>query len=132
VILYHGRRRLATVNVTSNPTAERIARQVTEAFPWDETPGHLVRDRAFVRAYTRRIHAMGIRVHPSFKSIPDEEGTEIRILPAHRGNSLTRTGHPRFSGARGDRPWAAHVWQFRASLQRIGNVGDWLADVPVI
>jgi hypothetical protein len=40
VILRHARRRLATVSVTSNPTAEWIAGQVTDAFPWDEAPPH--------------------------------------------------------------------------------------------
>jgi hypothetical protein len=35
VILRHARRRLVTVSVTSNPTAEWIAGQVTDAFPWD-------------------------------------------------------------------------------------------------
>ena len=66
VILHHGRRRLVRIAVTSNPTAEWIAGQVTEAFPWDEAPRHLIRDRdgAFSAAYTRRIHAMGIRDHP--------------------------------------------------------------------
>jgi hypothetical protein len=35
VILRHARSRLVTINVTSNPTAEWIAGQVTDAFPWD-------------------------------------------------------------------------------------------------
>jgi len=49
--------------VTNNPTAEWIAAQVTDAFPWDEAPLHLIRDRdgAFGPAYIRRIRAMGIR-----------------------------------------------------------------------
>src|SRR5215469_2105505 len=40
--------------------------QVTEGFPWNEAPKHLLRDRdgAFGTAYTRRIRAMGIRDHP--------------------------------------------------------------------
>ena len=38
VILGHLRRRLVRVSVTTNPTAEWIAGQVTEAFPWDEAP----------------------------------------------------------------------------------------------
>jgi hypothetical protein len=35
--------------VTRNPTAEWLARQITEAFPWDTTPEYLIRDndRAF-------------------------------------------------------------------------------------
>jgi len=45
VILRHARRRLVTISVTSNPTAEWIAGQVTDAFPWDEAPRRLIRDR---------------------------------------------------------------------------------------
>ena len=45
VILRHERRRLVWINVTANPTAEWIARQITEAFPWDEAPEYLIRDR---------------------------------------------------------------------------------------
>jgi hypothetical protein len=45
VILRHARRRLVRISVTSNPTAEWIAGQVTDAFPWDEAPRHLIRDR---------------------------------------------------------------------------------------
>jgi hypothetical protein len=62
VILRHARRRLVSIKVTNNPTAEWIAGQVTDAFPWDEAPRHLIRDRdgAFGPAYTRRIQAMRI------------------------------------------------------------------------
>ena len=52
--------------MTSNPTAEWIAGQVTDAFPWNEAPRHLIRDcdGAFGPAYIRRTGAMGIRDHP--------------------------------------------------------------------
>jgi hypothetical protein len=42
VILRHQRRRLISLTVTAHPTAEWIARQVTEAFPWDEAPDYLI------------------------------------------------------------------------------------------
>ena len=45
VILRLERRRLVWTDVTANPTAEWIARQITEAFPWDEAPRYLIRDR---------------------------------------------------------------------------------------
>ena len=45
VIARIDRRELVWINVTTNPTAEWIARQLTEAFPWDEAPRYLICDR---------------------------------------------------------------------------------------
>ena len=45
VILRLERRRLVWINVTAHPTAEWIGRQIAEAFPWDEAPRYLIRDR---------------------------------------------------------------------------------------
>src|ERR1700680_1864333 len=39
------RRELVWINVTTNPTAEWVARQSTEAFPWNGAPRHMIRDR---------------------------------------------------------------------------------------
>jgi len=44
VILRHQRRHLISLSVTANPTAEWIARQITDAFPWNEAPGPSRRD----------------------------------------------------------------------------------------
>ena len=38
VIVRLDRRDLVWISVTANPTAEWVARQITEAFPWDEAP----------------------------------------------------------------------------------------------
>src|ERR1700737_551961 len=38
------RRDLVWINVTTNPTADWIARQITEAFPWNGAPGYMIRD----------------------------------------------------------------------------------------
>ncbi len=40
VLLRHARRRMVTINVTSHPSYEWIASQVTDASPWDEAPRH--------------------------------------------------------------------------------------------
>jgi hypothetical protein len=49
LVLGHKHRQLLWFAVTSNPTAEWLARQITEAFPWDTAPKNLIRDndRAF-------------------------------------------------------------------------------------
>ena len=45
VILAYDRRRIVHCNVTEHPTAQWTAQQVVEAFPWDEAPRYLLRDR---------------------------------------------------------------------------------------
>jgi hypothetical protein len=55
VIVRLARRDLVWFNVATNPTAEWIARQTTEAFPWTEAPRYLIRDRD--RVYGRCRHA---------------------------------------------------------------------------
>jgi transposase InsO family protein len=66
VIVRLARRELVWINVTEHPTAEWIAQQITEAFPWNEAPRYLIRDRDAVygAAVTRRLRAMGIRDKP--------------------------------------------------------------------
>jgi transposase InsO family protein len=90
VILSHARRRMLRIAVTSNPTAEWIAGQVTEAFPWNESPRHLIRDRdcAFGPAYTRRIRAMGIRDHPIAPRSPWQNGHVERLIGSIRRECL--------------------------------------------
>src|SRR6202166_1054940 len=61
------RRNLVWINLTTNPTAEWVARQITEAFPWDGAPGYMIRDRdrIYGTVVTRRLRAMGIRDKPA-------------------------------------------------------------------
>src|SRR5262245_50673547 len=49
LVLGHQRRQLLGFAVTEHPTAEWLARQITESFPWDTAPKYLIRDndRAF-------------------------------------------------------------------------------------
>jgi hypothetical protein len=63
----HKRRQLLWFAVTRNPTAEWLARQITEAFPWDTAPRYLIRDndQAFDAAFEASIHDMGIRDWPT-------------------------------------------------------------------
>src|SRR6188508_832824 len=43
LVLGHGRRQLLWFQVTRHPTAEWLARQIAEAFPWTSAPAYLVR-----------------------------------------------------------------------------------------
>ena len=63
LILRHDRRRLLWLETTTHPTAEWIARQLTEACGWDEAPRYLIRDRdrSYSEVFVRRVRAMGIR-----------------------------------------------------------------------
>ncbi len=45
VVLAHGRRKILHFNVTEHPTAEWSSQQIIEAFPWEEAPKYLIRDR---------------------------------------------------------------------------------------
>lgn len=45
VILRHHRHMVVHFNVTAHPSAEWTAQQIIEAFPYDETPRYLIRDR---------------------------------------------------------------------------------------
>src|SRR2546425_8343416 len=64
LILQHGRRKLLWLAVTAHPNAEWIARQLTEAYGWQQAPRYIVhdRDRVYGDVFARRDRAMGIRV----------------------------------------------------------------------
>jgi transposase InsO family protein len=93
VILRHQRRRLISLSVTANPTAEWIARQITEAFPWDSAPTHLIRDRdaSYGHAVTKRLAAMGIRDHPIAPRAPWQNGHAERLIGSIRRECLDHT-----------------------------------------
>jgi putative transposase len=62
VFIAHGRRELMHVNVTANPNAAWVWRQVIEATPWGHRPRHLLRDRDVVygRDFRQRARRIGI------------------------------------------------------------------------
>ncbi len=90
IVLRHTRRRLVSISVTNNPTAEWIAGQVTDAFPWDEAPCHLIRDRdgSFGPAYSRRNRSMAIRDCPTAPRSPWQTGHLERLIGSIGRESL--------------------------------------------
>jgi transposase InsO family protein len=90
VILNLERRRLVLTNVTANPKAEWIARQITEAFPWDQALRYLIRDRdsAYAAVATQRLRAMGIRDRPTAPRWPWQNGHVERLIGSIRRKCL--------------------------------------------
>src|SRR6267154_4811983 len=86
IIVRLNRRDLVWINVTANPTAEWVARQITEAFPWDEAPRHLIRDRDWIygSVVTRRLRTMGIRDKPTAPASPWQNGFAERLIGSIR------------------------------------------------
>jgi len=90
VIIRLDRRGLVWINVTANPTAEWIARQLTEAFPWNEAPHYLIRDRdrIYSAVVTRRLRAVGIRDKPTAPASPWQNGYCERLIGSIRRDCL--------------------------------------------
>ena len=90
VIVRLGRRDLVWINVTTNPTAEWIARQLTEAFPWNAAPRYLIRDRdrIYGSIVARRIRVMGIRDKPIAPASPWQNGFAERLIGSIRRECL--------------------------------------------
>jgi transposase InsO family protein len=90
VIVRLHRRDLVWINVTANPTAEWVARQITEAFPWDGAPRYMIRDhdRIYGAIVTRRLRAMGIRDKPIAPASPWQNGFAERLIGSVRRECL--------------------------------------------
>jgi transposase InsO family protein len=90
LVLGHGRRRILSLAVIAHPTAEWIARQVTEACAWESAPQYLIRDRdgVYGEAFTRRIAAMGIRDRPTAPRSPWQNGYAERLIGSIRRECL--------------------------------------------
>jgi transposase InsO family protein len=90
VIVRLHRRDLVWINVTTNPTAEWVACQITEAFPWDGAPRYMIRDgdRIYGTVVRRRLRAMGIRDKPIAPASPWQNGFAERLIGSIRRECL--------------------------------------------
>jgi transposase InsO family protein len=90
LILRHSRRELVWLDVTAHPSAEWIARQVTEAYGWQQAPRYIIRDRDCVygHVFLRRLRAMGIRDRPIAPRSPWQNGCAERLIGSIRRDCL--------------------------------------------
>ena len=80
VILHHGRRMIAHVNITTNPTAEWVKQQLREAFPFDEIPKYLIFDNdTTFGAVKSFVESMGISPKQTAFHCPWQNGAVERF-----------------------------------------------------
>ena len=92
IVRRHERREIVHFAVTTNPTAAWTARQLTEAFPWDEAPRYLLRDRdrIYGEELTARLRTMGIEEVVTAPQSPWQNPYAERIIGSIRRECLDR------------------------------------------
>ena len=90
VILSHDRRRPVHFAVTANPTAEWTARQLLQAFPWDNAPRYLLRDRDAIygERFCETARWMGIREVLTAPRSPWQNAYAERLIGSIRRECL--------------------------------------------
>jgi transposase InsO family protein len=90
IIIGHGRRQLLWFAVTRHPSAEWLAQQIVEAFPWETAPTYLVRDNdgAYGPVFQRRVRTMGIRDRPISPRSPWQNPYAERLIGTLRRDCL--------------------------------------------
>ena len=93
VVLSLDRRRILHINVTRRPTAEWTAMQLYQAFPFDEAPRFLVRDRDGIYGYEvkRALENMGIEDLPTSPRSPWQNGYCERVVGTLKRECLDHT-----------------------------------------
>jgi putative transposase len=90
IVLGHDRRKVIHFEVTENPTQDWLARQLTEAFPWDTAPRYLLRDRdaSYGQTFRDRVVAMGIEEVVTARRSPWQNPFVERIIGSVRRECL--------------------------------------------
>jgi transposase InsO family protein len=90
LVLAHDRRRIVHFNVTAHPTAEWTAQQLREAFPFEEVPKYLLRDRdrIFGVDFTKQVEDLGIEEVLSAPRSPWQRAYIERVIGSIRRECL--------------------------------------------
>jgi putative transposase len=90
LVLAHDRRRILHFNVTADPTAEWTGQQLREAFPFDQLPRYLLRDRdaIFGDDFREQVRDMGISEVLSAPRSPWQRAYVERVIGSIRRECL--------------------------------------------
>ena len=90
LVLAHDRRRILHFNVTAHPTAEWTGQQLREAFPFEEVPRYLLRDRdgIFGADFTKEVRNLGIEEVLSAPHSPWQRAYIERVIGSIRRECL--------------------------------------------
>ncbi len=90
LVLAHDRRRILHFNVTAHPSAEWVAQQLREAFPFAELPRYLLRDRdaIFGHDFQEQVRDMGICEVLSAPCAPWQRAYVERVIGSVRRECL--------------------------------------------
>src|SRR5437588_5017630 len=90
LVLAHDRRRILHFNVTAHPTAEWTGQQLREAFPFDQLPRYLLRDRdaIFGDDFREKVRDMGIREVRCTPRCPWQRAYVERVIGSIRRECL--------------------------------------------
>ena len=90
LVLAHDRRRIVHFNVTAHPTAEWTAQQLREAFPFEQVPKYLLRDRdgIFGADFTKQVKDLSIEEVLSTPRSPWQRAYIERVIGSIRRECL--------------------------------------------
>lgn len=90
LVLAHQQRRVVHFNATAHPTAEWTAQQLREAFPFDQIPRYLLRDRdkIFGEDFRRQVADMKIQKLLSAPRSPWQRAYVERLIGSIRRDCL--------------------------------------------
>ena len=90
LVLAHDRRRIVHFNVTAHPTAEWTAQQLREAFPFEQIPLYLLRDRDRIYGdeFRKDVKAIGITEVLSAPRSPWQRAYVERVIGTIRRECL--------------------------------------------
>ena len=126
VILAHERRRVVHIAVTERPTAAWTAQQLREAFPWDEAPRYLIRDRdSAFHAWTTTAAAMSSEDVLTAVRSPWPHASAARLIGSLRPEFLH---HILVGNARRLRPVFAVMSYHHGRISRSTRMRRFLAD----